>query len=98
MNQFLKSFDSFFYTKFISYNIFKDIMSWNYRVIKTLEDTKYVFGVHEVYYHEDGSLSSYTEDQMAPYGASIAELTTCIKRFEQAIHLPVLTEEDFNVV
>jgi len=73
-------------------------MSWNYRVIKTLEGTEFVFGVHEVYYHEDGSLSSYTEDQMAPYGSSIVELTICIKRFEQATNLPILVPEDFNVV
>jgi len=37
-------------------------MSWNYRVIKQEDGDESHYGIHEVYYNDDGSLFCYTDN------------------------------------
>lgn len=42
-------------------------MSWNYRVMKRKNESgDYDFGVHEVYYDENGNVISWTEKSIIP--------------------------------
>jgi hypothetical protein len=68
-------------------------MSWNYRVM-TLDNGK-SYGIHEVYYKEDGTLSMYS-DSIDPYGESIEELENDLKLMLKAFKKDVLTPEDFK--
>lgn len=75
-------------------------MSWNHRVIKQAylcyDEYETIFGIHEVYYNEDGSLRNYTTDPVAPIGADMDELRWTLEKMLMALDKPVLTHEDFK--
>lgn len=76
-------------------------MTWNYRVIKSVYDVvgqpdEVTYGIHEVYYDEDGKPTSCTAEPVSLYGETLEELQEEAARFVQACTLPVLTEDDFN--
>ena len=73
---------------------------WNYRVIKKKntgqfvdQTEEYSYGIHEVYYHDDGSISSCTVDPMDPYGNTFDELKECMDMMSRALTEPVLDYE-----
>jgi len=39
------------------------MMTWNYRIIHHNEDESY-YGLHEVYYDENGAIDGWTEDAL----------------------------------
>lgn len=49
-------------------------MSWNYRIIETRFDTESRFGIHEVFYYEDGSIRCWTE--------SPVDVSWCVDDFD----------------
>ena len=69
------------------------MMSWNYRVIRTEDESgNAVFRIHEVYYREDGSIESWTEAPVMSTGESASELREDIRHFLAAFRKPVLEE------
>jgi len=55
-------------------------MSWNYRVMKKRnEDGASTYGVHEVYYNDDGSIRGYTENSVTPNSESAEDLAKTMK-------------------
>jgi hypothetical protein len=54
------------------------------------------YGIHEVYFNDAGTLSSYTEDPVSPTGETLEELLEDLERFRAALKEPVLTEADFG--
>lgn len=56
------------------------VKTWNYRILKH-KDKKYGdwFGLHEVYYNEDGSINSYTQDAIA-IGESAQEVRNVLRQ------------------
>jgi len=66
--------------------------NWNYRIIKKLNKDDRVYEIHEVYYHENGTIEGWTEDALHPMGESLAELKSEISCYIQAFRLPVLIE------
>ena len=68
-------------------------MSWNYRVMKYDNEG---FGIHEVYYHKDGSLKAYSVNAIAPYGEDTDELREDMLLQLKAFGRPILTKADFN--
>jgi hypothetical protein len=78
-------------------------MTWNYRLMKishTLPDgsSEDEFGIHEVYYGEDGSVRSYTEDPVMPLGVDLEEFRCDFENYSKAVNdggSEVLTPEDF---
>ena len=73
--------------------------SWNHRVIKRRlrrakgsTETIDSFGIHEVYFEDDGVIWGWTKRPMAPYGETLEELENDVKWFVNALKEPVLDE------
>lgn len=75
-------------------------MSWNHRVIRRSNapsmDLEWTYQIHEVYYNDDGSIESWTENPVAPVGENPLELQSEIRNFSEALNKPVLKEVEFN--
>lgn len=72
-------------------------MSFNHRVIKTeyIKDDEVIahnYAIHEVFYADDGTIESWTENPVAPTGETLGELRSDIERFKSALDKPVITE------
>ena len=65
-------------------------MSWNYRVMKKRIDGEDVFEIHEVYYHPDGRIHTWSEDPVIPYRETPEELKQDILMQSGALERPVL--------
>lgn len=65
---------------------------WNYRIM-TL-DKGATWGIHEVYYDEDGKPNGYTENPQEPYGETLDELKNDLLYMLRAFEKPILTPED----
>jgi hypothetical protein len=66
-------------------------MTWNHRVVKKTHTTGEIsYGVHEVYYNDEGKPISCTQDAVEPYGETLEELKREIERFSKATELPIL--------
>ena len=60
-------------------------MSWNHRVMRTTQaDGTFAYQIHEVYYHDDGSIKAWTVNPTTPFGETIKELHGDVMRFERA--------------
>jgi len=81
-------------------------MSWNYRVIKHVDEVApslkklhpngYVwFAIHEVYYDEKGRPSAYSEHPAKVVGESPLEIDADLRRMRKALKLPVLSKTKF---
>jgi len=46
--------------------------------------------IHEVFYHEDGTVKGYTDEPTFPRAESIEELADEIQRYAQALKEPIL--------
>ncbi len=70
---------------------------WNYKVIrKRHADNSVTFHIHEVYYREDRSIESWTEQPVTPMGEEVSELREDIRHFSHAFRHPVLEERETN--
>ncbi len=74
-------------------------MTWNYRVtrrkVRTTVDVgetveEYLFELREVYYNEDGSVQSWTEEPVHAVGDTWMELADTLAIMGRAIGIPVL--------
>ena len=65
-------------------------MSWNYRVVT--QDGGASYGIHEVYYTQDGSIRCWSESPMNPYGEDLGELRDDLERMSRAFDRPILEE------
>jgi len=66
-------------------------MSWSYRVVKK-ED---IYGIHEVYYDDDGKPDMCTENSITMDANSADDLEWMIKQFKIAMNQPWLNYTDF---
>jgi hypothetical protein len=75
-------------------------VKWNYRVVKKTNvssDGNYVgFGIHEVYYDDDGVPTSCTEDTVEPWGESLEELERDVAAYVAALKKPALIFEEIG--
>ncbi len=71
-------------------------MSWNHRVMRFSNDSEEWFGVHEVYYHEDGRLRGYTTEAVNVMGETVEELRAILERMLASLNKPILTADDFK--
>ncbi len=71
-------------------------MTWNYRVIEhdTPESDIGSFGIHEVYYDEQGRVSTWTERAVAVTAESVAALQEELEIMAEALNRPVLKESE----
>ena len=72
--------------------------TWNYRVIKKSlqSDQDATFQIHEVYYHDDGSIDCWNHVPVEPLGVSEPSLRNDIQSFLGSFRLPVLEERFIN--
>ena len=71
-----------------------EIMTWDYRVIKHIDEGEVSYQIHEVYYDEDQVIKSWTENSIKPYGETPEELKEDILMQTQAFQKPIL---EFNL-
>ena len=67
------------------------MIAWNYRVFREANGD---YLIREVFYAQDGSILSCTENAVEPYGQSLDELARDITWFKEALDLPMLTFDD----
>jgi hypothetical protein len=69
-------------------------MTWNYRIVRTRDEFSVSYGIHEVYYSDDGTPWACTEEPMFVMDEpdDVGEICKIIEAFQQ----PVLDEEVFN--
>jgi len=65
--------------------------SWSYRVVKK----EGAFGIHEVYYDDEGRENMCTENPIDMYGESADDLEFMIREFKVAMKQPWLSYENF---
>lgn len=73
-------------------------MSWNYRVVKTitkipLGDTDISYGIHEVYYGDNGDIVNISESLAHPISDDLNGLKWNLERMMEACNKPVI---DYN--
>jgi hypothetical protein len=74
-------------------------MSWNYRVIaRRTPQNEWTFGVHEVYYADDGTIDAWSEEPITPFGETLGELRDDIIYQQAAFTKVALTPEDETLV
>jgi hypothetical protein len=65
---------------------------WNHRVVKKEGG----YGIHEVYYKEDGTIQAVTKDAIDPYGETLEDLRLELQRMVGATFKDVLDyDRDF---
>ncbi len=69
-------------------------MTWNYRVVKKRSGCEEFYGIHEVYYSEDGKPEMVTMEPVAIVGDSLLELQEEFVHYLRALLKPVLNYED----
>ena len=65
-------------------------MSWNYRIVT--RDAGASYGIHEVYYHEDGTVRAWSEEPISPWGENPVELKCELEYMMRAFEKPFLEE------
>lgn len=71
---------------------------WNYRVVKiphlvkTQHVGRYSFGIHEVFYHNDDSIHSYTREPVDVSAETLEELREVLEQMLSALDKPVLVD------
>lgn len=70
-------------------------MSWNYRVVKHINDKEELFQIHEVYYNDDGNPEMITETGSSPFGENIQDLSHTMIHMLSALTKPVLDAKMF---
>ncbi len=72
-------------------------MTWNYRVVKTVHEDGYTsYGIHEVFYDDDGLPCACTQDPIDVFADSEQELREVYNMMKEAFEQAVLTDEDFT--
>lgn len=49
-------------------------MSWNYRVMKHVEDEVTWYGIHEVFYNDKDQIVAWSKEPQHPFGISFKEI------------------------
>lgn len=76
-------------------------MTWNYRVLRRTfvegEDVKEYYGIHEVYYDDEGKPEACTTEAISiDYFEDFGAVQWAVDKITEALALPVLDYEDFG--
>ena len=63
---------------------------WNYRIVRRKCSDGDKYGIHEVYYNEDGSIWAISEQPCMPFGETKKELLNDLSMMTASIIKPVL--------
>jgi hypothetical protein len=70
-------------------------MTWDYRLVKRTYRGEVLYGLHEVYYDDQGTPESITEDPVGVAEQSKGDIMTTLRHMERALTMPTLNYEDF---
>ncbi len=71
--------------------------NWNYRVVKSkLDNCEDWYGMHEVYYDDEGNINAISEDAISIEGESLKDLGKILEWMSSAMHKPVLNEDEIE--
>ena len=70
------------------------MMTWNHRVIRQVCDSEVLFGIHEVFYRDDGTPDLCTVDAIGVCAEGMDELTQTLEWMQKALGQPVLEMTD----
>jgi hypothetical protein len=65
-------------------------MTWNYRVMKRLQNKEELYEIHEVYYDKNKEIEGYTENPINPCGNTLEELKKDLDRMQEALNKAIL--------
>lgn len=72
-------------------------MTWNYRIVKQAKiEGEETYGIHEVYYNDDGSIQGITMEPVAIISESEQGLKEVIGMMHEAFNKKVLAIGDLN--
>ena len=71
-------------------------MTWNYRILAQEYKGELWFGIHEIYYNDDGIPDMCTEDAVGVVGDNLAEISDTLKWMKKALKKPILSYSDFE--
>jgi hypothetical protein len=69
---------------------------WNHRVIKRTIGDSESFGIHEVYYNDDGSVEGCTIDPVAVDCDTLDDLRETLERMLRCLDKPVLVDGEIK--
>ena len=70
---------------------------WNHRVIKkNVADGSDWFGIHEVFYNDDDTIWSYTENPISIVGESIDDLRQTLEWMLSCLDNPILVYDEIE--
>lgn len=73
-------------------------MTWNYRVVrKVYNDETILWGIHEVFYDDEGNPKAVTVDAIAPESESEEGIKTVLEWMLAALEKPILEYSDIGV-
>ncbi len=88
--------------------------TWNYRIMKhkvdlsTLSDSlrkllenqddNYWYGIHEVYYDENGKVDGWTDCEIQPFGETPEELKQCFELMSLSFNKEILDYEESDSI
>lgn len=74
-------------------------MGWNHRVMRHVntEWNEVTYKIHEVYYGDDDKVAGWTEEGIAPQGATEEELKTELNQMLEAFNKPTLDGKGYPV-
>ena len=71
-------------------------MTWNHRVLAHEHKGELTFGIHEVFYNDDGVPDMCTEDAVGVVGDNLADISQTLKWMRKALRKPILSYSDFE--
>jgi len=60
-------------------------MSWNYRVLKSVDDDDDWFQLHEIYYNKDNKVNGWVKAGATVHGNSIDDLRDTLNKMLEAL-------------
>lgn len=71
-------------------------MVWNHRVIATRKEpygersNEYQYAIHEVFYDNEGNITSWTEDAVGVVGDDMLEVKHSLNWMLEALNMPII--------
>lgn len=71
-------------------------MSWSYRIVKKKNNDAVWYGIHEVFYDDEGKPTMCTEDPITLEAESMKDFGWMLSQFKIATNQPWLNYKDFG--
>ena len=69
-------------------------MTWNYRIVHKVYKGVDEYGIHEVYYNDDGAPKTVTIEPVGPYGNTYEEFIDDMAAYVSALARPIIEYDE----